>query len=329
MVTVDDDLAARTGLAVGDRVAGGARLPAGRRRPRPRSARPSTTSTAAFAAVGRLLQRHTGPIFPLIEDLFGVSIVEVHQEIAAVSLRHAELADASRSRRAPPRWRCSAPTRRPTARSRRSRSTPIPSSRFRHSMTMRRVKGRPHSEGRRAACGRRLPTRAVGAQTLADSLRDAATRRRTEWCWSTAIFGSTARRCTSRPRALAQALMARMPAGSVVSFMLPNWHEAAVIYLGATLAGMVVNPILPSLRDRELAFILVRCRQPGDLRAVDVRQARLRRDAGPGDRRDGLAAGGRGACAVTPASTPPYASLLELHRTPQQHCRCWTRTPCG
>ena len=47
-----------------------------------------------------------------------------------------------------------------------------------------------------------------------------------------------------------------MPAGSVVSFMLPNWHEAAVIYLGATLAGMVVNPILPSLRDRELQFIL-------------------------------------------------------------------------
>ena len=47
-----------------------------------------------------------------------------------------------------------------------------------------------------------------------------------------------------------------MPAGSVVSFMLPNWHEAAVIYLAATLAGMVVNPILPSLRDRELRFIL-------------------------------------------------------------------------
>jgi acyl-CoA synthetase (AMP-forming)/AMP-acid ligase II len=42
----------------------------------------------------------------------------------------------------------------------------------------------------------------------------------------------------------------------VVSFMLPNWHEAAVIYLAATLAGMVVNPVLPSLRDRELQFIL-------------------------------------------------------------------------
>jgi acyl-CoA synthetase (AMP-forming)/AMP-acid ligase II len=56
--------------------------------------------------------------------------------------------------------------------------------------------------------------------------------------------------------ALAHAMLARAPAGSVVSFMLPNWHEAAVIYLAATLAGMVVNPILPSMRDRELLFIL-------------------------------------------------------------------------
>jgi acyl-CoA synthetase (AMP-forming)/AMP-acid ligase II len=56
--------------------------------------------------------------------------------------------------------------------------------------------------------------------------------------------------------ALAHAMLARAPAGSVVSFMLPNWHEAAVVYLAATLAGMVVNPILPSLRDHELKFIL-------------------------------------------------------------------------
>lgn len=55
---------------------------------------------------------------------------------------------------------------------------------------------------------------------------------------------------------LAAAPLARMPAGSVVSFMLPNWHDAAVIYLAATLAGMVVNPILPSLRDHDLRFIL-------------------------------------------------------------------------
>ena len=55
---------------------------------------------------------------------------------------------------------------------------------------------------------------------------------------------------------LANALMGRIPTGSVVSFMLPNWHEAAVIYLAATLAGMMVNPILPSLRDHDLRFIL-------------------------------------------------------------------------
>ncbi len=55
---------------------------------------------------------------------------------------------------------------------------------------------------------------------------------------------------------LATVLLERMPTGSVVSFMLPNWHEAAVIYLAATMAGMVVNPILPSLRDHELRFIL-------------------------------------------------------------------------
>src|SRR3954464_14344694 len=60
----------------------------------------------------------------------------------------------------------------------------------------------------------------------------------------------------SQASVLARALLSRMPTGSVVSFMLPNWHEAAVIYLAATMAGIAVNPILPSLRDRELSFIL-------------------------------------------------------------------------
>jgi len=62
-----------------------------------------------------------------------------------------------------------------------------------------------------------------------------------------------------RATELARVLLERMPVGSVVSFMLPNWHEAAVIYLGATLAGMVVNPILPSLREHELTYILADC----------------------------------------------------------------------
>ncbi len=60
----------------------------------------------------------------------------------------------------------------------------------------------------------------------------------------------------ARAAALARALLVRYPVGSVVSFMLPNWHEAATIYLGATLAGMIVHPVLPSLRDRDLGFML-------------------------------------------------------------------------
>lgn len=103
-------------------------------------------------------------------------------------------------------------------------------------------------------------------ETLADSLRDAArvTPERT-----VLVDGDTRLTCRDLHRestTLAQTLLARMPAGSVVSFMLPNWHEAAVIYLAATVAGMVVNPILPSLRDRELQFIL----SDADTRAIFI-----------------------------------------------------------
>ena len=66
----------------------------------------------------------------------------------------------------------------------------------------------------------------------------------------------TAAALHTQARALAGAMQARMAPGSTVSFMLPNWHEAAVVYLAATLAGMVVNPILPSLRAHDLGFIL-------------------------------------------------------------------------
>src|SRR5206468_214006 len=92
--------------------------------------------------------------------------------------------------------------------------------------------------------------------TIADALRDAA-RRTPER--TVVVDGEVRLDCHTlheRASALAHTLISRMPPGSVVSFMLPNWHEAAVIYLAATLAGMVVNPVLPSLRDRELQFIL-------------------------------------------------------------------------
>jgi acyl-CoA synthetase (AMP-forming)/AMP-acid ligase II len=92
--------------------------------------------------------------------------------------------------------------------------------------------------------------------TLADRLREAAQQTPDRVLL---VDGSRRIDCQSllqQAGTLAQAMLARAPVGSVVSFMLPNWSEAAVIYLAATLAGMVVNPILPSLRDRELQFIL-------------------------------------------------------------------------
>src|SRR6202020_54258 len=92
--------------------------------------------------------------------------------------------------------------------------------------------------------------------TLADALRAAA---ETSPQRTVLVDGDTRVDCATlytQAGGLASALLARMPTGSVVSFMLPNWHEAAVIYLAATLAGMVVNPIVPSLRDNEVRFIL-------------------------------------------------------------------------
>lgn len=92
--------------------------------------------------------------------------------------------------------------------------------------------------------------------TLADALADAARDTPDRALVVDGDITLTAGELHSRARTLAHQLAEWMPPGSVVSFMLPNWHEAAIIYLGATLAGMVVNPILPSLRDRELSFIL-------------------------------------------------------------------------
>src|ERR1700743_402066 len=95
-----------------------------------------------------------------------------------------------------------------------------------------------------------------GRETLADSLADAAHRTPQRVLLIDGGYRLDCQSLHEQATELAHALLERMTIGSVVSFMLPNWHEAAVIYLAATIAGMVVNPILPSLRDRELLFIL-------------------------------------------------------------------------
>ena len=93
-------------------------------------------------------------------------------------------------------------------------------------------------------------------ETLADALVRAAAETPDRVLVVDGEVRVTAAALLADATALARAMRLRAPAGGVVSFMLPNWHEGATIYLAATLAGMVANPILPSLRDRELGFIL-------------------------------------------------------------------------
>jgi DNA-binding GntR family transcriptional regulator len=139
MVTLDDEVAGRTGLDSGDdwlavrgfRQAEGADFPL---------CRTEYYINRAFAAVGRLLQRHTGPIFPLIEDLFGVSIVEVHQQIAAVLIA-AEPAEGLKTEPGSPALEVQRTYKTSDGEIAQVTVNTHPASRFRHSMTMRRVRG--------------------------------------------------------------------------------------------------------------------------------------------------------------------------------------------
>ena len=90
--------------------------------------------------MGRLLQRHSGPIFPLIEDLFGVSVVEVHQEIAAVVVTP-ELATLLRIETGSAALEMQRTYTTSDGEVAQVTVNTHPSARYRHSMTMRRVKG--------------------------------------------------------------------------------------------------------------------------------------------------------------------------------------------
>lgn len=139
MVTVDDELAARTGLTAGSQWL----AVRGRRQPDGSDAPVCTTEyyiNRAFAAVGRLLQRHSGPIFPLIEDLFGVSIVEVHQEMAAVTVTP-KLAEALKVGVGSAALEMRRTYTTSDGEVAQVTVNTHPSSRYRHSMTMRRIKG--------------------------------------------------------------------------------------------------------------------------------------------------------------------------------------------
>lgn len=120
---------------------------------------------------------------------------------------------------------------------------------------------------RRLIAGRSVrwdETRAASAYAegwwVRETLADALTRAARETPQRTLVIDGDRRiDCAALDRdarSLARALLTRAAPGDAVSFMLPNWGEAAVIYLAATLAGMVAHPILPSLRERELTHML-------------------------------------------------------------------------
>ena len=93
----------------------------------------------SFAAVGRLLQRHNGPIFPLIEDMFGKNIVEVDQQISATLIAPALAADLK------VKTGSAALEVRRTYKTGDEQIAQVtinthPASRFQHLMTMRRVR---------------------------------------------------------------------------------------------------------------------------------------------------------------------------------------------
>lgn len=95
---------------------------------------------AEFAAIGRLLQRNKGPIFHLIEDMFGQPIVEVHQEISAGTVP-ARLAAGLKAKAGAMALLVQRTYRLALGRIAQVAVNTHPASRFRHAMTMRRVKG--------------------------------------------------------------------------------------------------------------------------------------------------------------------------------------------
>jgi GntR family transcriptional regulator len=137
MVLIDKTLSSRTGLASGKQwlMVHGFRQTDGAEFPVCWS---EYYVNREFAAVGRLLQRHTGPIFPLIEDLFGQSIMEVHQEIGAVLVSPA-LAQGLKVEEGTAALEMRRTYRTSDGKIAQVTINTHPASRFRHSMTMRRV----------------------------------------------------------------------------------------------------------------------------------------------------------------------------------------------
>ena len=138
MITLDHKLADKTGLPEGEewlQVLGFRRtenegVPVGQS---------EYYINRAFAVVGRILLRHQGPIFPLIEDMFGQSVCEVHQQIAATLISKALSAELNvKENSAALEIRRSYKI--PDGRILQVTVNTHPASRYRHSMTLQRFR---------------------------------------------------------------------------------------------------------------------------------------------------------------------------------------------
>ena len=139
MIEIDDKLSVRTGIASGEQWLAVRGL-----RHTENSEFPVCWTEVyinrEFAAIGRLLQRHHGPIFHLIEDLFGQSIVEVHQEIAAALISPA-LAPGLKVKAGSMALEVQRTYKLAAGKIAQVAINTHPAPRFRHAMTMRRVRG--------------------------------------------------------------------------------------------------------------------------------------------------------------------------------------------
>ena len=138
LIEVDADLAARIGVKSGEQwlAVRGYRNMEGSELPVCRTA---VYINREFAAIGRLLQRHTGAIFHLIEDMFGQSLVEVHQEIAAAPISP-DLAKRLKVEEDTMALEVQRTYRLASGKIAQIAINTHPASRFRHSMTIRRVR---------------------------------------------------------------------------------------------------------------------------------------------------------------------------------------------
>src|SRR5579885_1866248 len=139
MVSINGRLASRTGLGSGEEWLSvcGFRHKDGVDAP---LCRTEYYINREFAAVGRLLQRYSGPVFPLIEDLFGRMITEVQQEIGAALISPA-LAAGLKIKAGTAALEIRRTYKMSDGKIAQVTINTHPASRFRHSMTMRRVKG--------------------------------------------------------------------------------------------------------------------------------------------------------------------------------------------